>query len=134
MTTLRNSTFFKGENISGKVTVTVLPDDPLSLITDLTGTTFQLLVKSKISDPDSSALANLTVGSGMSILSSAINEFEIEYTIPGSATSSLEGTERNPIVGILYEFNATYSGETYSDVLEKGVIKIDTSRVKTTLP
>ena len=134
MTSLNKSEHYKGERIKGKFTITVLPSDPLSLVTDLSGTTFQLLVKAKTSDPDSSALANLTVGSGISILSSATNEFEIEYTIPGSATKDLEGTERNPIIEILYELNATYSGETYSDVLEKGVIKINTSRVKTTLP
>lgn len=134
MTSLNKSQHFKGENISGEFTVTVLPDNPLSLITDLSGTVFQVLVKQNISDADTAALANLTVGSGLTITSSSTNEFKVSYIIPGSSTLSLTGTDRNSIVEIYYEINATYSGETYSDVLEKGTIKIDTSRVKQTLP
>ncbi len=134
MTNLNKSKHYRGEKIKGEFKLTILPEDPLSLVTDLTGTTFQFILKKKLNDLDSQSLANLTLGQGLSIISSTPTEFKVEYLIPGNATSNLVGTERQPIVEIYYEINATYLGETYSDVLEIGSIKIDTNRVKQTLP
>ena len=131
---LNNSTWYKGEDIEGQLTLTVLPADPLSAITDLTGTTFQLIVKSSKDDLDSQALADLSLGNGLTLISGTADTYLLDFLIPGSATENLTpATTRDSVVKIEYEINATYPGRTYSDVLEVGTIKVETHRILSTL-
>jgi hypothetical protein len=129
---LNKSEHYKGENIKGFYEVVVHTSNPLSVVTDLTGTTFQLIVKEKITDSDANALANLTlVNSGLEVTAVSTTNYRVDFTIPGEATENLvsSGSNRNSLLEIVYEFNATYPGESQADVLDIGIIKINTNRV-----
>ncbi len=131
---LNKSKWYKGEDIRGEYQITVDPSDPLSVITDLTGTTFQLIVKSSILDADADALADLSLGAGLTLTAVTVTDYVIEFVIPGTATENINPPNpRNSVVEIEYEFNATYPFSTQADVLDRGIIKIDTDRVLTNL-
>lgn len=127
---LNSSKHYRGENISGRFQLTVEPDNPLSLITDLTGSVFQLIVKKTLQDEDENALANLTLGQGLTIITDEESSQILDFEIPGSSTSSISSeNSRTTIVEIHYELNVTYPNKISKDVLEIGKIKIETARV-----
>ena len=131
---LNKSKWYKGEDIRGQYIITVEPTNPLSVITDLTGTTFQLIVKLNLNDNDSAALADLSDGDGLTITSISSSNYTVDFNISGESTEDIiSANSRNSIVDIYYEFNATYPGTTQADVLDTGTIRIETNRVLKTL-
>lgn len=129
-----DSTYYVGEKISGSVRVTVNPaSDPPPIVSDLTGTTLQMMVKASMADADADALATLSEGSGLTVTSSAANEFVVDFAIPGSATAGLTVQSTSTVASIFAEINALYTGETDLDVLEIYEFKIETARVRKSL-
>ncbi|MEL6215462.1 MAG: hypothetical protein AAFQ99_07285 [Pseudomonadota bacterium] len=129
-----NSTYYVGEKISGSFTLSVNPtSDPPPIVTDLTGTTLQMMVKANLADADTAALATLAEGSGLTVTSSAADQFVVDFAIPGSATANLTAQGTQSTASIYAEINALYAGEADLDVLEIYEFKIDTARVRKTL-
>lgn len=130
---LDKSKFFIGESIRGRLVVSVDETDPPVPAIDLLNSGLQLIIKKDFSDTDAEAIANLTIGNGITVVSSTSVLFECDYVIPGESTRNITApSARNTSVDLYYEVNITYQGSTNSDVLETGKIKIETERVKTT--
>jgi len=129
---LNKSKHFVGEAIKGSFIITVDSEDPPVPAISLSSAALQLIVKKSYSDADSAAIANLSVGSGITVVINTSTLYNCTYVIPGSATRDLVSSGRDTIVELYYEIGCTYSGETDSDVLETGIIKIETRRVKST--
>jgi hypothetical protein len=129
---LNKSKHFIGEAIKGSFVITVDEEDPAIPEIDVLNASLQFIVKKSYDDADSDALVNLTIGDGITVISNTSVLYTCTYEIPGSATQNLSTTGRDTIVELVYEINCTYDGESDSDVLETGILKMDTKRVKTT--
>lgn len=128
---LDKSTWWIGEPISGYFIVSVDEIDPAIPSIDILNAGLEFIVKDNKAKSDDEALAFLTVGNGLEVVSNTDVLYNVIYRIPGSATADLEApTVRDTSVTLYYELNITYSGETESNVLEVGTIKIRLDRVK----
>ena len=129
---LNKSKHFLGEPISGHFIITVDEDDPAIPSIDILESSLEFIIKDDKSKPDSDALAVLTIGDGLTVVSNTSVLYNVVYRIPGSMTSSLVApSARETVVTLYYEINITYDDETEANVLEAGTLKIETDRVKT---
>lgn len=129
---LNKSKWFLGEPISGHFIITVDEEEPAIPSIDILGSSLEFLLKDDKSKPDSEALAILTIGDGLTVVSNTSVLYNVVYRIPGSVTSGLVApSARDTVVTLYYEINNTYDDETEANVLESGTIKIETDRVKT---
>lgn len=126
---LDKATFWIGEPIVGYFLVTVDTVDPAVPSIDILNAGLEFIVKNKA---DTLPLITLTIGNGLTIVENTSILYNVVYRIPGSITSNLVApSARENTVTLFYELNITYGGETESNVLESGTIKIRTDRVKT---
>jgi hypothetical protein len=129
---LNKSTHYIGEVITGQFIITVDTETPAVPAIDVLAASLQMIIKDDVYNSDAEALAVLTVGDGLTVTENTSTLYDVIYKIDGDVTSNLEApTPRENKVVLYYEINITYSGETYSDVLEIGTINIRTDRVKT---
>lgn len=126
---LNKATFFNGETITGSFTITVPTESPPVPPINVLNAGLQFLLKLP-NTADNEALANLTVGNGITITSNTSSLIEGTYEIPGTATREVLPTGRDTSVSLDYELLITYDGDTNFDVLEIGSLKIK-PRVKT---
>lgn len=128
---LNKASFYNGETIAGQIVITVDTEDPAVPALDVLNAGLQFILKYP-DTPDSEAIANLTVGSGITIISNTSTIIEATYQIPGTLTQNILPSGTDKAVSLDYEINISYQNDTEnSDVLEIGSIKIK-PRVKTT--
>lgn len=130
---LNKSKHYKGEAIKGSFIITVDTEEPAIPAIDVLNAGLQLIIKKSYEDSDANAIADLSVGSGITVTQNTSTLYSCTYEIPGSVTQDLVSSDsRNSVVELVYEINITLNGETNSDVLEIGTLRIETKRVKST--
>lgn len=121
---LNKSSFYNGETISGEITITVDIDDPAVPAIDVLNAGLQFILKEP-NKTDAEAIANLTVGNGITVISNSNTLITATYSIPGVLTRDLLPPANEKSVTLEYEINITYTDDSQnSDVLEIGSIKI----------
>lgn len=129
MTALDKSSFYNGETIAGSFTITAPETTPPEIAVSILNAGLQLILKVP-GETDANAIANLSIGSGITIVSQTATLITATYVIPGTATQTIIPTGRETSVALRYEINITYDNDTNSDVLEIGSVKIK-PRVRT---
>ena len=128
MTLANNRERFTGEDLNGSfsIEITALPgsDQP-----SLTNIALRMIGKVSLSDPDSAAIFDLAVGTGLTISTNVAGVVTGRWAIDGGRTANLRPTGTATRVVVQYEFLAYYTGNDDPVVLERNSFQLRADRV-----